>query len=603
MNDTLENNPLKLMPGNEGRLLKRFFVRSIEKLSCLDALQGIYEKLPASDKPGVFLEQLVDQMNISYETGGTERNIPRNGRTIVIANHPFGAADGLIMAHLLTKLRPDLKILANEVLQRIEGIRSLIFPVDVFNNDISLNQTSMRGAIRWLERGGLLLVFPSGVVSHFRPGKWKINDPDWHETVARIALRTCTPVVPVYIHGHNSLAFQLLGMIHPLLRTFMLPREFLKQTGKEMHLSIGKCIPVNTLRRVGDYHGITNFLRFCTYTLEGIIPREVGLQKELKQVKENYCNRKRTSKELHSVEIKHLPRQQCLVQVGNLQVYYALANQIPWTLQEIGRMREITFREIGEGTGKDVDLSLYDSYYYHLFIWNNEKKEIIGAYRLGLVDEILKKYGINGLYTYSLFNYRRNLLKQINPAIELGRSFIRKEYQQSFLALNLLWQGIGVFVAGLKKYSVLFGPVSISDKYDHLSRKFMIDCLQLNLTEDQLSGSVKPRNPFRSEGKQFWSASELRMFSDINLVSNVVSQIEKDNKGLPVLFRQYIKLGGKFLCFNVDDNFSDVVDGLIMVDLTRTDRRMLDKYMGQEKAAMFIEYHENKDEFFNFRLL
>jgi putative hemolysin len=380
-------------------------------------------------------------------------------------------------------------------------------------------------------------------------------------------------------------------MIHPLLRTMLLPRELLNHAGKKVMLRIGKQVTWNKLKSLKTEQEITGYLRLCTYTLG-----EIEQPAEMRTVKTDNAKHSleiinRLPQELQKSEIKYLPVSQLLISTGSMEVYYARAAQIPWVLQEIGRLREITFRAAGEGTGKSVDIDLYDAYYLHLFVWNSEKQEIVGAYRLGLVDEILAKYGKSGLYTHSLFEYKSSLLSELNPAIELGRSFIRTEYQCSFLALNLLWQGIGAFIAQQKKYPVLFGPVSISNEYDHLSRKFMIDCLRLNQYEPGLSSGIKARKPFRNKGRKHWKTSDLSIFSDVSLISEFVSRLEKDNKGMPVLFRQYLKLGGKFLCFNVDDEFSDVVDGLIMVDLRKTNRKVLDKYMGHENAAAFLQYH------------
>ncbi len=594
MEKIINENPLSLCANTEEHLFKRLFFRFVEKLSGLEKLQAMYKKLSPSSDPDKFFNEIIDFLNITYETGGAEANIPEKGRVIIIANHPFGAIDGMILVQILLRIRPDVKVLANEALSRIPGVSNIIIPVNVFNNAITLNRSAMSDLVRWLENDGLLLVFPAGIVSHFQIRKGRVCDPEWNNFVSRIVVKTGSPVIPIYIHGRNSILFQLFGLLHPALRTFMLPRELMKKRGNQVNISIGKEISVNTLKRVGDHQDIMRYLRFYTEVLSGISSSEEKSDLSAREESRHVVVKQSTIKELYATEIKYLPEEQCLVKSGKMRVYYAHANQIPWTLQEIGRIRELTFRQIGEGTGNEIDISPYDSYYCQLFIWNEEEKEIIGGYRLGLVDEIMQKYGITGLYTHSLFNYKVNLLQRVSPMIELGRAFVRKEYQQSYLALNLLWQGIGSFVARHKKYAVLFGPVSISNDYDHLSRKFMIDCLKMNLTEEQLSTSIKPRNPYRSECKRTWDISDLSLFRDVSLVSSIVSQIEKDNKGIPVLFRQYIKLGGKFLCFNVDDNFSQVIDGLIMVDLRQTNRKMLDRYMGEENASGFMSYHQNR---------
>jgi putative hemolysin len=287
---------------------------------------------------------------------------------------------------------------------------------------------------------------------------------------------------------------------------------------------------------------------------------------------------------------------QQLAESGSLKVFFARSAQIPWLMQELGRLRELTFRAVGEGTGKASDIDLYDSYYLHLFIWNEESREVVGAYRLGLADEIVEKYGKKGFYSHSLFRYSKRLLKAINPAIELGRSFIRPEYQRSFAPLMLLWKGIGQFVANHPRYAVLFGPVSISNDYCSVSQQLLIDFLRANNYDAELSRHIRPRKPYRGALRPIWRQAELAGMGSIDNVSELVAIQESGEKGVPVLIKQYLKLGGRLLGFNVDKDFNDCIDGLIMVDLRQTDERVLQKYMGREGAAAFLALHRGEME-------
>ena len=293
---------------------------------------------------------------------------------------------------------------------------------------------------------------------------------------------------------------------------------------------------------------------------------------------------------LLKAEIECLPRVQQLVRSNQFVVLYARAPQIPWCLQEIGRLRELGFRAAGEGTGKASDVDLFDAYYVHLFVWDARADSIVGAYRLGLTDEILAHYGRRGLYTQSLFKYGSRLLCRLNPGIELGRSFVRLEYQRTFLPLLLLWRGIGRFLVLSPRYPILFGPVSISNSYSRLSRELMVEYLSLNNVEDELARHVRPRRPFRI-GRSIGERCESATFRDIDDLSRAVEQIEGDRRGIPVLLRQYLKLGGRLLGFSTDGQFNEVLDGLIMVDLRASDPRLLARYMGEEGAATFLRYH------------
>ena len=290
-------------------------------------------------------------------------------------------------------------------------------------------------------------------------------------------------------------------------------------------------------------------------------------------------------------EIEALPGDQHLLTSGQFVVVYAGADQMPWCMQEIGRLREVTFRAAGEGTGRSCDIDLYDAYYLHLFVWDTAAQAIVGAYRLGLADEVLGRYGKAGLYTQSLFKYRTRLLHELNPAIELGRSFVRAEYQRSFAPLVLLWRGIGRFISRSPRYAVLFGPVSISDSYLPVSRTLIVDYLNTHRVDPALARYVKPRHRFQGERGPDYCEIDLSSVSDIDEMSHLIERIEADSKGVPILLKHYLKLGGRVLGFSADEQFANALDGLIVVDLRRSDPRLLARYMGEQAASDFLAFH------------
>jgi putative hemolysin len=291
-------------------------------------------------------------------------------------------------------------------------------------------------------------------------------------------------------------------------------------------------------------------------------------------------------------EIDALPPDQRLVDRGRFHVYCAHAGQIPWALQEIGRLRELTFRAVGEGTGRCSDIDLFDAFYLHLFVWDAPAASIAGAYRFGLVDQILARHGKRGLYTHSLFKYRTRLLDSLSPAIELGRSFVRAEYQRSYAPLLLLWTGIGQFVERSPQYAVLFGAVSISARYAPASRRLIVEYLSTHSTHPRLAGEVTPRRPFQAHPRTAAPGGAVSTAPhSMDELSRRIAQIEPDGKGVPVLLRQYLHLGGRLLAFNLDQDFADTLDGLIMVDLREVEEAVLARYMGQQGAAAFRAYH------------
>jgi putative hemolysin len=288
-----------------------------------------------------------------------------------------------------------------------------------------------------------------------------------------------------------------------------------------------------------------------------------------------------------AAEVANIPRSQILVETDEFFTVLAKAAEIPNVLHEIGRLREVTFRQIGEGTGKAIDLDRFDEYYWHLFVWNRTTNQVIGAYRLGPSDEIVERIGVHGLYTRQLFAWQTPFFERISPALELGRSFVRPEYQRTYTPLLLLWRGIGQFLVRHPRYKMLFGPVSISTDYSSTSRQLMVKFLSAYHQSPELAPLVRARNPFRTRPLRIAEQLVRTTVWDIEELSALVGDIEVDRKGVPVLLRQYLKLGGELVAFNVDQNFADALDGLIVVDLGKTDPRVLERYMGKEGAAAF----------------
>jgi putative hemolysin len=289
--------------------------------------------------------------------------------------------------------------------------------------------------------------------------------------------------------------------------------------------------------------------------------------------------------------VDRLPETCLLLEKGEMAVYCGKADQLPAILPEIGRLREITFRGVGEGTGLERDLDKYDEYYLHLFLWNRKTSEIVGAYRIGQVDQILRAKGVHGIYSRSLFRYHGDFIHKMGSCLEMGRSFVVPEYQKSLSALMMLWKGIGAYVAANPWYKVLFGPVSISSDYSEVSRQLMAGCLSMNNSDSVLQDLVQPTTPLKPGKGRFWNQTDLLGLTDFEKLSSLVQQIEKDNKGIPILLKQYLKLRGELAAFNVDPDFNNALDGLIIVDLMKVDERTLNKYMGASGARSFLEYN------------
>jgi len=570
----------------------------LDRILGLRRLDKHYQAVPRTQNTMEFIRLALEELDVRPEVApGHLECIPISGPAVIAANHPFGGIEGLLFAHIILSRRKDLRILANVHLQRIAELRELFISVNPFEGKRASRENiqPLREAVRWVQNGGALLVFPSGEVSHFQFGRTHITDPEWRPSVGHIVRRTGAPVIPAFVCGRNTLLFQLLGCVHARLRTALLAREFLNKSHRRIRIRFGPPVSPKRSQAFSSSLQLARYLRLRTYSLSDLdgsarndpAAKLTGSAKlsSLAPIIEE------VDPQLLESEFDALPIEQKLVRNGNLHVAYAGAAQIPNTLMEIGRLREVTFREAGEGTGQPTDTDRFDASYLHLFLWNSEKREIVGAYRFAPVDEILRDFGVRGLYTYSLFKYKRGFIEGLQDAMELGRSFVRLEYQRSHAPLFLLWQGILRYLTQHPKYSRLFGAVSISNDYHPISRQFLVDFLQENCFDDHLARQVRPRAGAQRRLATFWQRKELADLSDIGAMSDVIGQLENGQRGVPVLLRQYLRLGGLLLGFNLDRHFGDALDGLILVDLLQTDRNFLHRYMGHDESREFLRYH------------
>ena len=547
--------------------------------------------------PFEFVDVALRELHVQLDLPPFEdENIPATGPVVITANHPYGGLDGLTAIATIGRRRRDLRLLANPELAQLDALGSLMIPVDPFGGSKAkrANVAGMRKALRWLQDGGALLVFPAGEVSHLRLRSFSVTDPAWSTTAARLIRLSGAPVVPMYFGGTNSALFQLAGMVHPRLRTLLLPHELGNKLGARVSIRLGTSLPAAKLAALDTDEQLAAHLRLKTYLLAGA---STAAAKDDGSTSTGSAQRTvepiapAIDAERLSCEIETLPPEMLLVSSGRMRVYCAPTSRIPWTLQELGRLRELTFRAVGEGTGRSADIDVFDDYYEHLFSWNTETRELVGAYRLGRTDQISRRFGKRGLYTSTLFDYNDLFIKLLGPTLELGRSFVRPEYQRSFSSLMLLWKGIGEYVSRNPRYCRLIGPVSISNDYLPLSRELLVGFLRKRSFDKLAPTLVRPKRPFR-RGFSLRSVGDDRTLCDIETLSTVVSDLEPDGKGAPVLLRQYLKLGGRMLGFNVDPDFGNALDCLVLVDLRKTDSRVLRKYMSDAGWERFSQAHK-----------
>ena len=584
--------------------LVRGFLQSALQLSDLQSLyEEARDKYPDLQLSSKLLKLLSADMEISDQD---LQRIPHSGPLLVVANHPFGILDGMLLDQVLLRVRPDIKILTNALICGLEELKTRCLPIEVFGGEGALenNFRCLRQMMGLLRKGQGVAFFPAGEVSHWRREFRCITDPPWSTIAVRCSLAADVPVIPIFFTGQNSLGFQLAGMIHPRLRTARLPGELLNKRGRTVEVRVGSLIKPGELRKFESAEKATDYLRARTYMLGH---RKTDGQRTWwpgrPQPRPNVAGPRpgtlfKTASAATDPQTRPTPGigseiarlhadGKMVVESDDYSVYRSSGGEAPALLEELGRLREITFRAVGEGTGRGRDLDRFDSYYQHLILWHKGSKQVAGSYRLAWTDQVLPEHGMGGLYTSTLFRFQPGFFARLGPALELGRSFVRTEFQKEYGPLLLLWQAIARVASQRPEAPVLFGAVSISGGYSEASRELIVQFVSKHSFRSDLAQLAVPRNPFRSRltnGFEFSTVSQC--MSDLESLASPMCDIG-DVSGVPILLRQYCKLGGRVAGFNVDRKFSNALDGLLIVDLRETNPKMLDRYMGPASAAAF----------------
>ena len=544
----------------------------IHKMAQLEQVNTLYQNL--SERQGLdFIQGVFNQLNISIAISEDHlQRLPESGPCVVVANHPFGALDGLAMIQELSKRRSDVKVMANFVLSKIAPIQDYFIAVNPFEHQEKRNnKTGVRACLEHVQNGGCLVVFPAGEVSTFEEGSWtSISDRRWQNSVIKLIQRTNARIVPVCFDGANSFLFHLLGKINPQLRTLALPSEMLKRKDRKIEMMVGKAIHVEDWKLLEDSAVLSRFLRAKVYALSS----DVRVKKRFFQP--NVLIRKRKPKEVADPvpqvnileELAHLEDSKILSH-GKFTVYLTKANQIPYLLDEIGRQREITFRSVGEGTGQSRDLDEFDLYYYHLILWDDEAQKLVGAYRMGRGTEILEYYGKKGFYMSSLFKMSNAFKPYLMKSVELGRSFVVQEYQRQRWPLFLLWQGITLSLKNFEEVRFIMGPVTMSDTYKNMSKHIMIQFLEKHYGDSEMSSMVRPRVKVKRDKSKEEDAETLltEVKNDLKKVDKIIAEIEPMGLQMPVLYKKYLAQNAKIIAFNRDPLFNDAIDAFMVLDI------------------------------------
>ncbi len=543
-----------------------------------------------------FVKSVLENFDIKYYISESSKaNIPVSGAFIVIANHPLGIIDELILLKLICESRPDFKIFGNNYLDQIKSIKDYIIPTNAIENT-GFNRISYNGikeAFKHISTGSPIGIFPSGEISSNLSVGFKATEKQWQKSSIHFIQKAGVQVIPVFFNGSNGNLFNIMGQMHPLLRSAIIPSEILNIRRQALEIVIGKPITTKTIDCFTTTNSLSIFLRTKTFSLNNPVKIETFFNSAMRnkeETKESIIEP--VNSELLLSDINQIADECLLFTKVNFSVYCAPFSQIPNIIREIGRLREITFREIGEGTNKNIDLEQYDIYYYHLFIWDNDKKKIAGSYRIGKGKDILNQYGKNGFYISSLFKIKKGFLSVLEKSLELGRSFIVKEYQRQPMSLFLLWKGILWFLIKNPDYHYLIGPVSISNDYSKQSKSLIEQFIKENFFDFSLSTFIVPKNRFKIP-KSIYQTNKIILEGiddDIKILDLWIKEFQPE-LSVPVLIKKYLQMNGRIIGFNIDPDFNNCLDGLMFVNISDIPFEML------ETLAKELEQNQLKDRF------
>jgi putative hemolysin len=578
--------------------LGTFMGWSLMKILNITTLNKIYDKNKHL-KDLEFVNALIEEFEIKFEIPEEDlRRIPKTGPFITISNHPLGGIDGILLLKLLLEHRPDFKIVANFLLHRIEPLKPYVMPVNPFEDrkDAKSSLAGFKAALKHLQDGHPLGIFPAGEVSTYRDDKLLVDKP-WEEAAMKLVKKAGVPVVPIYFHAKNSKLFYRMAKMSDTLRTAKLPSELLTQKERLIKVRIGNAISVEDQKEHESLTLFTEFLRKKTYMLSNAFQKKKLLDNIPKTLKFPKPPKKIAGPiplEAMEAEIERLrEKDKRLLVSKNYEVFLAEAKSIPYILQEIGRLREITFREVGEGTNNSTDLDKFDSYYHHMFLWDNDARKMAGAYRMGLGSEIFSRFGIDGFYLQDLFRFEPELYDMMSKSIEMGRAFIIKEYQLRPMPLFLLWKGIVHTTLRYPEHRYLIGGVSISNKFSEFSKSLMIEFMKSNYYDPYIAQYINPKKEYKVKLKDadkdfIFDESE----ADLNKFDKIIDEVEPGSLRLPVLIKKYIKQNAKVVAFNVDPLFNNAVDGLMYIRIADLPESTVKPVMEEFQAELEKKYFE-----------
>lgn len=554
--------------------LQKIFFYFLNKLLHITEINSFLKQ--HNDKVKInFIDEVLEYLNFSYSVSRRDKdNIPSEGKLICFSNHPLGGLDGIILLKLISEVRKDIKIVVNDILLNIDNLEDLFLPYNIYSN--KPQKENILNIQKSLKKEECIIIFPAGEVSRF--GIKGIKDSKWNKGFLMFAEKYNVPLLPVYISARNSFLFYFVSFISKRLSMFLLPNELFNKNGKVAHIKIGSPIPQKSYNSGINRHKVQVKLLKKHLHLTG--KGKSGIFKTEKNI-------------IHPIDRKAV-REQIIKSdffaetEDGKKIYLIESKNSPDVMSEIARLRESTFRKVGEGTGKKLDLDEFDKLYSHIVLWDESELEIVGSYRLGNCERICKDFGYHGLYTNTLFNYSERFLGILPNAVELGRSFVQAKYWNTY-ALDYLWFGIGAYLVKHHEVKYLFGGVSLSNSYPDETKKLIIYFFKKWFGNNEKLVSAKNRFLFSDKDEK-----ELyNMFIGDNYKQELLllkNRLKVYGYAIPTLFKQYSELcedgGTQFLDFGIDEDFQNCVDGLILVNIDAIKQSKKDRYLLRKKLVL-----------------
>ena len=517
-----------------------------------------------------FVDAVLDYFDFDYTASSNDfQNIPTSGKVVIIANHPLGGLDALCLLRLISQVRKDVKIVANDFLAGFEALNSLLIPID--NYKIRQSKNDIKKIYEALNNEEAVIIFPAGEVS--RATTKGIKDPVWNKGFLSFAQNTNSPILPIFLDAKNSKTFYTISVINKTFSTLLLSHEMFKKKSKRINIKIGQIIPNENITPKGiDKKFLLNLYRKHLYSLK-------------KGKKSFFETQSAIAHPVSRIDLlNELKKSKLIGQTSDgKKIYLYDYTEDSIVLKELGRLREISFRKVGEGVNKKRDTDKYDIYYQHIILWDENELEIVGSYRVGNSDFIFKNIGIKGFYSNNLFKYNEEFVPYLQNSIELGRSFVQPKYWGT-RALDYLWYGIGAYLKNNPNIKYMFGPVSISANFPSVAKDMMIFYYSYYYGSKELL--VEAKTPYQYSNK----LNEIKELFDLNDKKKdfkfLKSALSNIGVSVPTLYKQYSEIaeegGVKFLDFNIDKDFGDCVDGFILVEVEKIKESARQRYIDKE---------------------